>query len=82
MSLVAVVIFTLVGVCAALTCVRRAMIGGQMERSFEVLRVRPRFATHRTPWQAAVGMAAPIPNLDPVGNGEPVEGTPLLPQAS
>jgi hypothetical protein len=86
MILVGVVVFTLVGVCAAVVCVKRATLGGRMERSFEVLKVRPRFAAQSSPWPAVVGTAVPSPdpnlNLERAGKVAPVESNRTLPQAS
>jgi hypothetical protein len=85
MHLVPVIVFTLAGVFTAVMCVRRAMLGGQMEHFYEVQKSLRPIPRHRVPRLAAIGKA-PIQggavSLEPSEIGVRVQDDPHLPRVS
>lgn len=86
MHLVPVIVFTLAGVFTVVTCVRRAMLGGQMEHFYEVQKSLRPIPRHRVPKLAAVRkvplMQGRIVSLEPSEIGVRVQNDPHLPRAS
>jgi len=86
MHLTFVIVFTMAGVFTAMVCVRRAILGGKMDGSFEEQKLRrpsPRLdVPTRTVIRKVSSLQDGTVSLDPSEIAIPIEAAPLLPRAS